>query len=152
MPAGSVNAGLPPALGSLRRGMTLADDFVELSREGIVFDEARVRVTQRFGHFSSPGRRFIGKTKSSEDRFVVTRSRIYASGRFFKTIDLPCDAGNIHLFAFDLQGDKITIGIPEVSGVMGPGFSGELSVTVHTDKAPQLLAYFESLKGGSPRG
>jgi len=132
-------------------GKTLSDQYVDLSREGIVFDEARVRVTQRFQHFSSPGRRFIGKTKSSKDRFIVTRSRIYACGRLFKTIDIPCSPGNVSLFTFDLQGNKLTIGIPDVSGVMGPSFSGGFSVTVHTDKAPQLLEYFQSLKGGRPQ-
>jgi hypothetical protein len=55
-------------------------DRAELWREGVVFEEARVRVTQRFKHFSRPGSVFVGKTKSSRCRFVASRSSHDADG------------------------------------------------------------------------
>ena len=141
--SGVVIAGLP---GSFVTGLSLDDDFVALRREGIVFDEARVRITQRFKHFTGPGRVFIGKTMSSKGRFIVSRSRIYACGWASKTIDIPCHRGNIGLYSFDRRGDKLTIAIPDVSAVMGASFRGDFSVTVHSDKAAQLLSYFDSLR------
>ena len=121
-------------------------DYAELLHEGIVFHEKNVLITQRSKRFSRPGRVFDRRMRSSLGRFIVTNSRIYARGWFLPLLNAPCNRTNIDLFSFRLEGHGITISIPDVRGVMGPEFSGDLSVTIRTDRAEELMSYFESIR------
>lgn len=126
--------------------MTRAAERAALQAEGIVFDEPRLWMTLRFARFRGPGRAFVRKTKVVRGRLVVTRRRIVARGTLWKVVDLPCTAATAKHVVFTVEGDALRIAVPDVSVVMGPSFSGDFSLTVHTPRAAQMLLYFTSLQ------
>lgn len=128
----------------------LRSDYAALVQEGIVFEARNVLITQRSRRFSGPTRVAVRRMRTSPGRFVVTRSRIYAHGWLSLIVNAPCDRTNIDLFSFTREGRKITVAIPDVRLVLGPRYSGDLSITLRTNHAEQLMSYFESL-GGTPR-
>lgn len=126
--------------------MTRAAERAALQAEGIVFDEPRLWMTLRFARFRGPGRAFVRKTKVVRGRLVVTRRRIVARGSVWKVVDLPCSAATARHFVFTVEGDALLITVPDVAAVMGPSFSGDFSLTVHTPRAGQMLLYLASLQ------
>ena len=121
------------------------NEYAALMQEGIVFEAKNALITQRSRRFSQPGRVSLRRMRSSVGRFIVTNSRIYARGWFLPIMNIACNRSNVDLFDFKLEGRRITISIPEVRGVMGPGFSGDFSVSITSDRAERLMHYFEAL-------
>ena len=122
----------------------LSKNLPSLTDEGIVFRQDDTWATLKFGTFSGPGVHFTNKTKITLCNIIVSKSRIYACGWFFKIINIPYSKNNIHLFSVSQNNQQISISIQ--AETFGDKYRGDFSMSFSTNDATDLAKYFNSIK------
>lgn len=123
---------------------SLSKDWPSLSNEGLVFRQDNTFATLKFDNFASPGAYFSKKIKVTLCNIVISKSRIYVCGWFFKIINIPCSKDNINLFSFTQTNERISI--VAQAEACGDRFSGNFSISFTAKNASNLMKHFNSLK------
>ena len=122
----------------------LSKDWPSLCNEGIIFHRNNTFATLKYDNFYGPNAYFSKKTKVILCNIVVSKSRFYACGWFFKIINIPCTKDNIKIFTITQKNEQVTVSVQ--AEALGEKFHGNFSIAFSAKNVSDLLMHFDSLK------